>query len=80
MRQITTIAASLLSIATSTLCLAALAYPSGVIPAPEAASQAKSIKYSIQWINSLPEAQERARREHKPVFWLHILGNIDGFA
>ena len=78
--RLTAFTAPLLSIVTSMCSLTALAYPTGVIPAPEAASQAKSIKYSINWINSLPEAQERARREHKPIFWLHILGNIDGFA
>ena len=72
--------ALLLSILTASCNVAALAYPSGVIPAPEAASQAKSVKYSINWINSLPDAQAQARREHKPIFWMHMLGNIDGFA
>ena len=59
---------------------AVIAETPGVIPAQEAASQAKTVKYSINWVNSLPKAQEQARREHKPIFWLHILGNIDGFA
>jgi hypothetical protein len=56
-----------------------LASANGVIPAQEAETQAKLTKYSINWINSLPEAQQKARLEHKPILWLHVLGNIDGF-
>jgi hypothetical protein len=55
------------------------AIANGVIPAQEAETQAKLAKYSINWINSLPEAQQKARLEHKPILWLHVLGNIDGF-
>jgi hypothetical protein len=51
----------------------------GIIPAQEAETQAKLAKYSINWINSLPEAQQKAKQEHKPILWLHVLGNIDGF-
>jgi hypothetical protein len=56
-----------------------LASANGVIPAQEAETQAKLAKYSIRWINSLPEAQQKAHLEHKPILWLHVLGNIDGF-
>jgi hypothetical protein len=56
-----------------------LASGNNVIPAQEAETQAKLAKYSINWINSLPEAQQKAKQEHKPILWLHVLGNIDGF-
>lgn len=32
----------------------------------------------IDWHKSLSKAQEDARREGKLVFWVHMLGKIDG--
>jgi hypothetical protein len=77
MRQITSILALLAALVTTT---ASCAGAHEVISAQDAATQAKAIKYGVDWVNSLPQAQEQARRSHKPIFWLHILGNIDGFA
>lgn len=77
MRQISSVLALLAAVVLSgTTCAGA----HDVISAQDAATQAKAIKYGVDWINSLPKAQEEARRSHKPIFWLHILGNIDGFA
>ena len=77
MRKITSIIALLAALV---MTATPVVQANEVIPAQEAASQAKAIKYGVNWINSLPKAQEEARRLHKPIFWLHILGNIDGFA
>ena len=32
----------------------------------------------VHWHSSLDEAKELARKENKPIFWLHVLGDLDG--
>jgi hypothetical protein len=49
------------------------------ISGADAGTQAKAIKYGINWVNSLSNAEELAKRSHKPIFWMHMLGNIDGY-
>jgi hypothetical protein len=73
------LALSLALVALSIIGSSSRAFCSDVIPAQEAETQAKLAKYSINWINSLPDAEKKARLEHKPILWLHVLGNIDGF-
>jgi len=46
----------------------------------EAAAKAKQVKNDINWMTSLDKAKEQAKAAHKPIFWMHMLGNIDGFA
>lgn len=58
---------------------AATAAPMETISGADAGTQAKAIKYGINWVNSLSNAEALAKRSHKPIFWLHILGNIDGY-
>jgi len=33
---------------------------------------------SVSWYRSLAQAQAEALRSGKMIFWLHILGNVDG--
>jgi len=37
-----------------------------------------NLTQQIQWYTGLPQAEEEAKREHKLVFWMHMLGNISG--
>ena len=49
-----------------------------VVPSDEANKQAYVTNKDIRWYRSLEEAQAEARKEGKLVFWLHMLGTMDG--
>ena len=47
---------------------------------PEAAERAsRGTARDIDWETSLPAAQARAKQLNKPIFWVHMLGNVDGY-
>jgi hypothetical protein len=48
------------------------------IPSKIVQKQVKKLTEKIHWYESLDEARERAKKEHKLVFWLHALGDLDG--
>ncbi|HEY9757100.1 MAG TPA: hypothetical protein V6C97_18180 [Oculatellaceae cyanobacterium] len=45
----------------------------------QAETNAKIAKYSINWCNDLSKAKKLAHEQNKPILWIHILGNMDGF-
>ncbi len=49
------------------------------IPSREAESNIKSVTSSISWLTSLDQVKAKAHAERKPILWIHMLGNIDGF-
>jgi hypothetical protein len=49
-----------------------------VVPSEEANKQAYVTNKGIRWYTSLPEAEAAAKKQGKLVFWLHMLGTIDG--
>jgi hypothetical protein len=49
-----------------------------VVPAEEARREAHVVNKGITWHTSLAEAQSEARKQGKLVFWMHMLGTIDG--
>lgn len=50
-----------------------------IIESWQARKESTTTARAIQWQTSLAAAQEAARRNHKPIFWVHMLGNVDGF-
>jgi hypothetical protein len=50
-----------------------------VLPGSAAQTQAKMVCSRINWLTSLEEAKQTAKKEHKLIVWIHMLGNIDGF-
>ena len=32
----------------------------------------------VHWHTSLDEAKNQAQKENKPIFWVHVLGDLDG--
>ena len=42
------------------------------------AKRAAKVMEAIDWAPDLKTAQERAKKEKKMVFWLQIVGNLDG--
>lgn len=55
-----------------------LAGPMAVVPAEEAGKEAYVVNKGIKWYTSLEDAQAEARKEGKLVFWMHMLGTMDG--
>lgn len=66
------------------LAILTMAFPTGV-PAQEvidsstARRESTTTARAIKWETSLTDAQAQAERNHKPILWVHMLGNIDGF-
>ncbi len=58
--------------------LSALCEQMAVIPAEEAGREAHIVSRGINWHTSLEDAQAVARKEGKLVFWMHMLGSVDG--
>lgn len=50
-----------------------------VLPGSAAQTQSKIVCSKINWLTSLDAAKEQAKKEHKLIVWIHMLGNIDGF-
>jgi hypothetical protein len=40
--------------------------------------QIARLTQQVHWHSSLDAAMEQARKENKPIFWLHALGDLDG--
>lgn len=49
-----------------------------VVPSDEASKNAFLINKGVKWHNSLETAQSQAKKEGKLVFWMHMLGTVDG--
>jgi hypothetical protein len=67
------LAASLISFASSTAALAETVYQGNVC-----SSRVQTLTGQIDWNTNLKDAQAQARQQHKLVFWMHMLGKIDG--
>lgn len=66
-------------IGASSFCPTAQATEMAVLPGSAAQTQAKMVCNRINWLTSLEEAKQTAKKEHKLIVWIHMLGNIDGF-
>ncbi len=49
-----------------------------MLDARDSERNARAVKQDIEWSNSLADAKQRAREQGKLVFWVHMLGKIDG--
>ncbi|MBX9940991.1 MAG: hypothetical protein K2Y32_17145 [Candidatus Obscuribacterales bacterium] len=50
-----------------------------VVPGSENKTRSQRLATTLPWYADLDAAAEAATRQGKLVFWLHLLGNIDGF-
>lgn len=75
---------SLLSIATTcAFLLPAQAAPISaaskrMVPGDEAFKRVTKLTSEISWYTSLDYAEKMAQKENKPIFWLHMLGPLNG--
>lgn len=50
----------------------------GLVPGNEAAQRATKLTSEIHWYKDLSQAESEARRSGKMIFWMHMLGQMDG--
>lgn len=49
-----------------------------VVVSSEASRNAHLVNKGVKWHTQLEEAQTQAKKDGKLVFWLHMLGTMDG--
>ena len=49
-----------------------------VVPKSVVELRVEKLKDKIHWSTSLDEAMAAANEQKKPIFWIHVLGEIDG--
>ena len=48
------------------------------IPSSVVEKKVHKLTDQVHWLSSLEEAKSLAQEQHKPIFWLHALGDLDG--
>ena len=66
----------LLALASATAMQSSLA--GSIISGEEAGRQVHLLSHEIKWHTSLDEAKKVAREQNRLIFWVHMLGHIDG--
>lgn len=49
-----------------------------MMDARESERNARATREELKWSNSLSDAKQRAQEQGKLVFWVHMLGKLDG--
>jgi hypothetical protein len=49
-----------------------------VVPSGVVELRIEKLKDKIHWSTSLDDARAAAKAQKKPIFWIHVLGEIDG--
>ena len=49
-----------------------------VVPSGVVEKKVAKLTDELHWFSSLAEAKALAKKENKPIFWLHALGDLDG--
>ena len=57
---------------------AASMLPALEVSGPQVAERVEKVMKSIDWQESLAAAQAKAQKEKKLVFWLQLVGDLDG--
>ena len=71
------LAASLGAVGTTSVNTASAAGPR-IVPGEQAHEQTHKLTSEIHWYTNVNSAEAEARRENKLVFWMHMLGTLDG--
>jgi len=53
-------------------------YADSFISGEDARRQVHLLSHEINWYTSLAEAKKAARAQNRLIFWVHMLGHIDG--
>ena len=71
-------------LASTLLILSAAQTPIATVAAPNllsgqiAEERVKDLTTQVQWYHNLGKAESAAKKEGKLIFWMHMLGDIDG--
>lgn len=49
-----------------------------MVASQDARLRTQKLTQSIEWNRSFDRAKMEAQRSNKPIFWVHMLGSIDG--
>src|SRR5262249_54409487 len=49
-----------------------------VVPSAVVEKRGEKLTDKIHWYTSLDQAKAAAKAQNKPIFWIHVLGEIDG--
>jgi hypothetical protein len=49
-----------------------------VVPSGVVKKRVEKLNDKIHWYTSLDQAKAIANEQRKPIFWIHVLGEIDG--
>ena len=49
-----------------------------VVPSAVVEKRVEKLNDKIHWYTSINEAKAAAKEQKKPIFWIHVLGEIDG--
>jgi hypothetical protein len=49
-----------------------------VVPSGVVERRVEKLQDELHWSTSLDEAKADAKRQNKPIFWIHLLGDLDG--
>lgn len=58
--------------------LSGTGYCQKVVAGSEASRNAQKLVTKIHWTQSLDEAKLQAQKEGKMIFWMHMLGSLEG--
>lgn len=80
------IASGVLLLTASVASLAAAGKPQNIIngnvgptvPSVAVENNVQRLAQQLHWHTSLAEAKYLAQQENKPIFWIHVLGDLDG--
>lgn len=50
----------------------------GVVPAGQATTNVHCLTRAMPWYTNLDQAKDAARKSGRLIFWMHMLGTIDG--
>ncbi len=77
----TLVAGALAGLVGLSLCVplvpGALARPN-MVAGQDARLRTQKLTQTIEWNRSFDRAKMEAQRSNKPIFWVHMLGSIDG--
>jgi hypothetical protein len=74
----TKLATSMLAVAILGGGFAKPVLPAQVLSGSVTEQQVDKLTTDITWYTSLPAAQRSAHNQNKLIFWVHMLGNLDG--
>ncbi|MBS1992844.1 MAG: hypothetical protein JSS86_16980 [Cyanobacteria bacterium SZAS LIN-2] len=72
------IAAAAIALVLSSLSLPSWAKKMQIVPGDEALERVQQLTTEINWNHNLAQAEAQARKQGKMIFWVQMLGDLNG--